>query len=78
MKLIESEKSRKATFQKRKNGIMKKAHELSTLCGVECCVIVYGPDNNRPEIWPKDHNSSEVFFIPSLIIFPFYELSKFQ
>ncbi|XP_054776605.1 agamous-like MADS-box protein AGL8 [Prosopis cineraria] len=56
MKLIEKEKSRKATFQKRKNGIMKKAHELSTLCGVDCCLVVYGPNSvdNLPEIWPRD------------------------
>ncbi|KAK4253727.1 hypothetical protein QN277_010366 [Acacia crassicarpa] len=56
MKLIEKEKLRNATFQKRKNGIMKKAHELSTLCGVDCCLIVYGPNsiNDLPEVWPQD------------------------
>ncbi|KAK4268106.1 hypothetical protein QN277_024808 [Acacia crassicarpa] len=54
-KLIENEKSRKATFQKRKNGIMKKAHELSTLCGVDCCLIFYSNSiNDLPEIWPRD------------------------
>ncbi|KAI9071845.1 hypothetical protein K1719_046185 [Acacia pycnantha] len=56
MKLIEKEKLRKTTFQKRKNGIMKKADELSTLCGVDCCLIVYSPNsiNDLPEIWPRD------------------------
>jgi len=32
MKKIEDKTSRQVTFSKRKNGIMKKAHELSLLC----------------------------------------------
>ncbi|KAF7840418.1 agamous-like MADS-box protein AGL82 [Senna tora] len=56
MKLIEKEKSRKATYHKRKNGIMKKAHELSTLCGIDSCLIIYSPNSNnhQPETWPQD------------------------
>ncbi|KAB1211245.1 Transcription factor mef2A [Morella rubra] len=43
MELISKEKSRSATFQKRKKGLMKKAEELSTLCGVSVSMIIYGP-----------------------------------
>ncbi|KAK2386013.1 agamous MADS-box protein AGL82 [Trifolium repens] len=58
MELIQKEKSRKLTFQKRKKGLLKKAHELSTLCGVDVCIILYAPNfegqgYNEPETWPN-------------------------
>ncbi|PON77488.1 MADS-box transcription factor [Parasponia andersonii] len=43
LELIANEKSRKTTFQKRKNGIMKKAFEFSILCDTDICVFVSGP-----------------------------------
>ncbi|MED6193642.1 hypothetical protein PIB30_021473 [Stylosanthes scabra] len=59
MELIQKEKDRKTTFLKRKNGLMKKVYEFSTLCNVDVCVIIYGPnfDGQRftePETWPQD------------------------
>ncbi|CAK8569724.1 unnamed protein product [Lathyrus sativus] len=61
MKLIQNEKSRKTTFEKRKKGLMKKANELSILCDVDVCVILYKPNSEgqgfaEPEMWPKDTN----------------------
>uniref|UniRef100_A0A7N2MJ98 MADS-box domain-containing protein n=1 Tax=Quercus lobata TaxID=97700 RepID=A0A7N2MJ98_QUELO len=60
MELIKSEKSRNMTFQKRKKGLMKKAYEFSTLCGVQTCMIIYGPKfQERPmelETWPQNHD----------------------
>lgn len=41
MKKIESEDARRITFSKRRNGLFKKASELSTLCGVQIAIIVY-------------------------------------
>jgi len=59
MELIQKEKSRKTTFQKRKNGLMKKVNEFSILCDVDVCVILYAPNFEgqgftEPETWPKD------------------------
>ena len=59
MELIQKEKARKTTFLKRKNGLMKKVYEFSTLCGVDVCVIIYGPNFDgqgpaEPETWPQD------------------------
>ncbi|XVF27530.1 hypothetical protein REPUB_Repub14bG0115800 [Reevesia pubescens] len=58
MKFITKEKVRVSTYQKRKKGLTKKAHEFSILCGVETCVIIYGPKlKDSPaklEIWPSD------------------------
>lgn len=52
---IKHEKARLATFKKRKNSLMKKAYEFTTLCDVEVCIIIYGPkvkgQSLKPEIW---------------------------
>lgn len=58
MQLIADERSRRVTFQKRKKGILKKADEFSTLCGVDACLIIYGPkqSDRRPaelHTWPQ-------------------------
>lgn len=58
MELIEKEKARMITYQKRKKGLKKKAQEFSTLCGVPTCLIIYGPKmQNQPaelDFWPKE------------------------
>ncbi|KAL2343526.1 hypothetical protein Fmac_004811 [Flemingia macrophylla] len=55
MELIEKEKDRKATFHKRKNGLMKKAYEFATLCGIDVGVIIYAPEFLKElETWPQD------------------------
>ncbi|KAI5421482.1 MADS-box protein soc1, partial [Lathyrus oleraceus] len=41
MKRIENATSRQVTFSKRRNGLMKKAFELSILCDVEVALIVF-------------------------------------
>ncbi|OIT03711.1 mads-box protein agl42, partial [Nicotiana attenuata] len=41
MKRIEDATSRQVTFSKRRNGIMKKAYELSVLCDAEVAVIIF-------------------------------------
>ncbi|KAH8492484.1 hypothetical protein H0E87_021879 [Populus deltoides] len=41
LKRIENATSRQVTFSKRKNGLLKKAYELSILCDAEVAVIVF-------------------------------------
>jgi len=50
---IVDDDSRKATYNRRRKGLLKKVYELSTLCGVIACAIVYGPYEPQPEIWPS-------------------------
>ena len=63
MKLISNEKSRMVTYSKRKKGLKKKAYELSTLCGVDVCMIIYGPiqkdNSNELAIWPENQENVE-------------------
>lgn len=33
--------------------MVKKASELTTLCGVEACMIIYSPYESEPEVWPS-------------------------
>ncbi|PIN20496.1 hypothetical protein CDL12_06812 [Handroanthus impetiginosus] len=41
MKRIENASSRQVTFSKRKNGLQKKACELSVLCDAEVALIIF-------------------------------------
>ncbi|TQD81673.1 hypothetical protein C1H46_032769 [Malus baccata] len=41
MKRIENATSRQVTFSKRRNGLLKKAYELSVLCDAEVAVIIF-------------------------------------
>ncbi|XP_059306284.1 uncharacterized protein LOC132057686 [Lycium ferocissimum] len=41
MKRIENSTSRQVTFSKRRNGLMKKAYELSVLCDAEAALIIF-------------------------------------
>ncbi|CAA7062672.1 unnamed protein product [Microthlaspi erraticum] len=64
MTRITNEKTRLTTYKKRKACLLKKANEFSTLCGVDTCLIVYGPSRTgneevaEPELWPKDESKA--------------------
>ncbi|KDP46275.1 hypothetical protein JCGZ_10115 [Jatropha curcas] len=64
MELIKKESTRIHTFQKRKKSLLKKVSEFSILCGVEACLIIFGPKQKNLEKekleahWPS--NSDEV------------------
>uniref|UniRef100_A0A7N0V9X4 MADS-box domain-containing protein n=1 Tax=Kalanchoe fedtschenkoi TaxID=63787 RepID=A0A7N0V9X4_KALFE len=49
---IANNSARKATYKKRKRGLIKKVNELSTLCGVDACAIIYSPYETHPVVWP--------------------------
>ncbi|XBI15859.1 hypothetical protein VPH35_058207 [Triticum aestivum] len=44
MKKIQNDVSRRATFGKRRRGLLKKAHELAVLCGVDLGLLVFDDD----------------------------------
>ncbi|MBA0729100.1 hypothetical protein Golax_025374 [Gossypium laxum] len=46
---ITNDSSRKGNYRKRKKGLMRKMSELSTLCGIGACAIIYSPYESQPE-----------------------------
>uniref|UniRef100_A0A9I9CWN6 MADS-box domain-containing protein n=1 Tax=Cucumis melo TaxID=3656 RepID=A0A9I9CWN6_CUCME len=50
---IASDNARKASFKKRRLGLLKKVSELTTLCGVYAFAVINGPDEDHPVIWPS-------------------------
>ncbi|MBA0880711.1 hypothetical protein Goshw_025403 [Gossypium schwendimanii] len=47
---ITNDSSRKANYKKRKKGLMRKMSELSTLCGIGACAIMYSPYESQTEV----------------------------
>ena len=41
LRRIENKINRQVTFSKRRNGLLKKAHELSVLCDAEVALIIF-------------------------------------
>lgn len=49
---IMNDTARKASFRKRKKGLLKKMDELTTLCDVKACAILETPYEPHPVVWP--------------------------
>ncbi|KAF8027426.1 hypothetical protein BT93_E0356 [Corymbia citriodora subsp. variegata] len=49
MRRIENKTSRQVTFSKRRNGLLKKAFELSVLCDAEIATIIFSPSGKLYE-----------------------------
>ncbi|CAN1162265.1 Agamous-like MADS-box protein AGL36 [Linum perenne] len=63
--LISNVITRKNTFNQRKIGLLKKLKEITTLCGVVACGIIFhnfnGKDKeDQPEVWPSVPEANDV------------------
>ncbi|XP_010272601.1 PREDICTED: MADS-box protein SOC1-like [Nelumbo nucifera] len=58
MKRIENATSRQVTFSKRRNGLLKKAFELSVLCDAEVALIVFSPRGKLYEFSSSSMNKT--------------------
>lgn len=50
---ITDDSARRRSFKKRMKGLNKKLKELTVLCGIDACAIVYNPYEPQPEVWPN-------------------------
>ncbi|XP_018490299.1 agamous-like MADS-box protein AGL80 isoform X2 [Raphanus sativus] len=57
---ITNDSMRKSTFNKRKKGFFKKIYELSVLCGIQACAVIYSPFSSTPEVWPSNSEVKKV------------------
>lgn len=46
IKRIENTTNRQVTYSKRRNGLIKKAYELSILCDIDIALILFSPSNH--------------------------------
>ncbi|KAI5659463.1 hypothetical protein M9H77_28256 [Catharanthus roseus] len=44
---------RKATYMKWKKGLLNQVSELTTLCGINACAIIYSKYDLELEVWPS-------------------------
>jgi len=41
-------------------GLLKKVGEITTLCDIQACAIIYTPDEPKAEVWPYDQRVDSV------------------
>ncbi|KLT39616.1 hypothetical protein CC85DRAFT_288326, partial [Cutaneotrichosporon oleaginosum] len=57
IKPLTDERNRNVTFLKRKAGLMKKAYELSVLCGVSVSILIFGANGKPYEFCSADFDT---------------------
>ncbi|PIA34028.1 hypothetical protein AQUCO_03900138v1 [Aquilegia coerulea] len=53
--------ARKNSYRRRKNNLVKKVDELSKLCAVKACAIIYSPYDPIPSVWPSNDEAHRLF-----------------
>ncbi|KAL3743669.1 hypothetical protein ACJRO7_018870 [Eucalyptus globulus] len=64
MRRIENATSRQVTFSKRRNGLLKKAFELSVLCDAEVALIIFSPRGKLYEFASSRHGKTLTLLFP--------------
>ena len=68
MKKIENATSRQVTFSKRRNGLLKKAYELSVLCDAQVSLIVF---SQRGRLYEFSNSEYVVFILEFTFLYYF-------
>uniref|UniRef100_A0A0E0LX98 MADS-box domain-containing protein n=1 Tax=Oryza punctata TaxID=4537 RepID=A0A0E0LX98_ORYPU len=61
LKRIENKINRQVTFAKRRNGLLKKAYELSVLCDAEIALVVFSPAGRLYEFASSTSSIDKIF-----------------
>ncbi|OQU83806.1 hypothetical protein SORBI_3005G180400 [Sorghum bicolor] len=57
---ISNDSTRRATYKRCSESLEKKASELTTLCGIKLCVVVYGQGEAQPKVWPSNEEAKDL------------------
>lgn len=57
---ITNDSTRKTTFLKRKTGFVKKMKEITTLCDIDACTIIYSPYDPKPEVFSSSSGVQQI------------------
>jgi len=63
LEYIQNDTTRRVTYRKRSRGLLKKSRELSVLCGVDTCVLIYSPYSTTPLVWPSIEDEAKRIMI---------------
>lgn len=74
LKRIENKINRQVTFAKRRNGLLKKAYELSVLCDAEVALIVF---SSRGKLYEFSSNRYNILCFTLLIYIYIYIVTSF-
>ncbi|XP_022873168.1 agamous-like MADS-box protein AGL104 isoform X2 [Olea europaea var. sylvestris] len=75
IKKIENTTNRQVTFSKRRNGLIKKAYELSVLCDVDVALIMFSP-SGRVNVFSGNRSMEEI--MTRYVNLPEHERGKLQ
>ncbi|CAN1135744.1 Agamous-like MADS-box protein AGL104, partial [Linum perenne] len=75
MKRIENTTNRQVTFSKRRNGLIKKAYELSVLCDVDVALIMFSP-SGRLSFFSRNNSIEEI--VSRYVNLPEHERGRLQ
>ncbi|GLJ18342.1 hypothetical protein SUGI_0324670 [Cryptomeria japonica] len=62
IKKIENNTNKQVTFSKRRNGLTKKAYELSVLCDIDIALIMFSPSGKLTHFSGKKSMTEDVIF----------------
>ncbi|XP_056863823.1 floral homeotic protein APETALA 3 isoform X2 [Raphanus sativus] len=60
IKRIENQTNRQVTYSKRRNGLFKKAHELTVLCDARVSIIMFSSSNKLHEFISPNTSTKEI------------------
>lgn len=67
IKRIENITNRQVTFCKRRNGLLKKAYELSVLCDAEVALVIF---SSRGRLYEYANNRFILLFLFQILFIP--------
>ncbi|XP_010436630.1 PREDICTED: agamous-like MADS-box protein AGL92 [Camelina sativa] len=68
---VENDKARALTLKRRREGLLRKVKELSILCDIWVCLIIFSPNEVEPVVWPSAERARD-------LLNDFFALPKFE